>query len=215
MERFIIVLGSIFGDEEYYRSLFSELLGILCSSRHPNSMSSWSTAYVFKWVSQKLFTFGYHLGQEKSSHLSKKKLFLVLKEALTFSLSVEQGMYLMSDEFKSWNTRMGDKPRQFVQSAGQTRSGAGRSTVGPGVQSIAPTVNQPTPIAQQWCVQHASNALGVSLHPCKGDSRGGPCSRMHPDLSRPLSDQTKVKLKGIANVIQKPDFKSKFLAAIV
>ena len=158
------------------------------------------------------------MGQEKSSHLSKRKLFLVLKEALAFSFSVEQGMYLMSDEFKTWSMgRTGDKPRQFVQSAGQTRSGAGlaRSSVGPGVQSIAPTVNLPTPIAQQWCVQHASSALGVSMHPCKGDSRGGPCSRMHPDLSRPLSDQTKVKLRGIANVIQKPDFKSKFLAAIV
>jgi len=70
LQRFVIVLGSIFGDEEFYRSLFEELMGILCSSRHPVSMSSWSTAYVFKWVSQKLFSFGYHLGQEKSSHLS-------------------------------------------------------------------------------------------------------------------------------------------------
>jgi hypothetical protein len=169
-------------------------------------------------VSQKLFTFGYHLGQEKSSRLSKRKLFRVLKEALAFSFSVEQGMYLMSDEFKSWNVaRVGDKQRQFVPSAGQARSGAGlvRPSASPVVQPTAPVVNQPTPIAQQWCVQHASSALGVSMQPCKGDSRGGPCSRVHPDLTRPLSDQTKVKLRGIANVIQKPDFKSKFLAAIV
>lgn len=226
LQRFVIILGSIFGDELFYRNLFEDLLNILCSSRHPISMSSWSTAYVFKWLSQKLFKFGYHLGQEKSSFFSKNKLFRVLKKELDFTFSVEQGMYLMSEEFKSWNSpRVAAQPRPFNHPTTVPARPFANLSPPPGPTlgtrglsnplNFSVSANPLTPKDQQWCLPHASHALGVSVNPCKGDLRGGPCNRVHPVLTRPLSDPQKTKLTSLAEVIRKPDFKSKFLAAIV
>ncbi len=100
-------------------------------------------------------------------------------------------------------------------------TGHGRPVVSPTAWSPAvglvplASASPSTPVAQQWCVQYAGNALGVASKPCTGNPRGGPCTRLHPVLTSPLQEPQKVKLRALANIIQQADYKSKFLAAIV
>jgi hypothetical protein len=126
---------------------------------------------------------------------------------------------LMSTEFKAWNApRVVPPPRPENYLGGHVRPAAGPPAVsGPSAAISTSSVANyvPTPLAQQWCVQHASNALGVSSRSCSGNPGGGPCPRIHAALSTPLTEDQKVKLRSLAGAIRPPDYKSKFLAAIV
>ena len=97
LHRLVLFYGGVTRDNDYYRLLFQDLMDNLCSSRHPNSMSGWSTASVFKWVFQKLFDFSYCLSAQSSTLLSKNNLFSVLKNELGFNFSTEMSTYLLSN----------------------------------------------------------------------------------------------------------------------
>ncbi len=133
----------------------------------------------------------------------KKKLFSVLENELAFDFTSEMSLYLLSDEFKMLNAA----PR-FPRQPNQPGHSNVSSTLSVAVSSSS------TPVAQQWCLAHASHVLGVTSAPCKKGINGGVCDRVHPTLSTPLTDPQKAKLKPMANFIRSSVQKSKFLSAV-
>ena len=208
--RLIMFYKLVSGDTDFYRMLFQSLIDVLCSESHPNSMTSWSSAYVFKWVSKKLSDFGGCLIAQKSSTLSKKKLFRAFTDSLSFNFVEERTAYLLSLDYQRMNA---PRPPRYAGAGAGAGAGAVSLIAAPTATTGFPkaSLNSPVPLAQQWCLPYASHAVGASFNPCKN---GGTCPRVHPILTTPLTDQQKVKLRGLAKVIKPEAQKSKFLSAI-
>ena len=209
--RLIMFYKLVSGDTDFHRMLFQNLIDVLCSESHPNSMASWSVAYVFKWVSKKLSDFGGGLIALTSSTLSKKKLFRALTDSLSFNFVEERTVYLLSTDYQRMNAPR--PPRSAGAGVGVGANAGSLFSASTTITGFSRSSHNPVvPLAQQWCLPHASHAVGASVNPCKN---GGTCPRVHPVLTTPLTDQQKVKLRGLANIIKSEPQKSKFLSALL
>lgn len=207
LQRLVTTLGNIFGDKIFFQSVFTDVLGVLCPSNDPNSMSGWSTAYVFKWLSQKLNLFGWFLGQDSSTTLDRELLLNGLKDVLCFNFVHETTLYLASNEFRLFTTKTPFVPKNA------TKTSSTSLPLSPSAASSTGVVS--TPQSAQWCLTHVNHSLKLITNPCVGDKKtGGACARVHPVISLPLSVPHKEKLKSMANIIKEPTFKGKFLLAI-
>ena len=161
----------------------------MCPSSAQWSMSGWAPAYVFNWLSQRLFTLGCVFGAAESLVLSKEALKSKLRSVLVFSFGEEQASYLASSEYCSFFHR-----HSSVPAAGATFVAANK-----------------VPLPAQWCMQHARFSMGLNPSPC---SVGATCIRLHPVLTRPFTDAQKASLRVLANIFKDKVQKDIFLAAV-
>ena len=223
LDRLIKLLGLIFSDVDFFRSVFERVSEVLSDVSERN-MTSWDVAYVFNWINLKLFKLGHYLVQESSSFRSKSEIYNDLLSVLAFSFPEEQSLFLGSALGRQPLT----KPLVALKNGVQFPSRSPQTTLAlPFVPShVQPLGGQSRFHASsssssvvhppdKWCINHVAHCVGARAMPCAGPPSGGTCSWSHPSVPLPLSAQHKDALKNLAQSIKPSPFKSKFLSLIV
>ena len=224
LDRLVRLLGSIFSDVDFWRSVFERISDVLSDVCERN-MASWDVAYVFNWLNLKLFNLGHFLVQESSTVLSRVELLVELGVLLAFSFPEEQSLFLGSLSLgrqppaKSSSAPKGGSqfPPRFPQAVSSSLQPAVASLTHPsGGQSryhVPAGAAASSAPPDKWCINHVAHCIGARASPCSGTPSGA-CPWAHPVVPLPLSVPHKEALKNLAQSIKPSAFKSKFLSLI-